>query len=49
MAILPREDFLLSNAAMEPVTSKLKRTRLFAHLPDDTIAGLIDQIGRAHV
>jgi rhodanese-related sulfurtransferase len=26
---------------MQPVTSKLRRTRLFAHLPDDVIAGLI--------
>ncbi len=47
MAILPRDDFLLSNAAMEPVTSKLKRTRLFAHLPDDAIARLIDRPGVA--
>jgi rhodanese-related sulfurtransferase len=45
MAILPRARFLLSNAAMEPVTSKLKRTRLFAHLPDDVVAGLIERPG----
>lgn len=30
---------------MEPVTSKLKRTRLFAHLPDEAIADLIEQPG----
>jgi rhodanese-related sulfurtransferase len=30
---------------MEPVTSKLKRTRLFAHLSDEAIAGLIEQPG----
>jgi rhodanese-related sulfurtransferase len=30
---------------MEPVTSKLRRTRLFAHLPDDAIAGLIERPG----
>jgi rhodanese-related sulfurtransferase len=30
---------------MEPVTSKLKRTRLFAHLPDDAIAALIERPG----
>jgi CRP-like cAMP-binding protein len=47
MAILPRDDFLLSNAVMEPVTSKLKRTRLFAHLPDDAIARLIERPGVA--
>jgi rhodanese-related sulfurtransferase len=30
---------------MEPVTSKLKRARLFAHLPDDAVAGLIERPG----
>jgi len=30
---------------MEPVTSKLKRARLFAHLPDDAIASLIERPG----
>jgi len=30
---------------MEPVTSKLKRARLFAHLPDDAIARLIEHPG----
>jgi rhodanese-related sulfurtransferase len=30
---------------MEPVTSKLKRARLFAHLPDDAVAGLIEHPG----
>jgi rhodanese-related sulfurtransferase len=30
---------------MEPVTSKLKRTRLFAHLPEDAIASLIEHPG----
>src|SRR6185295_17219382 len=47
MAILPREDFLLSKQAMEPVTSKLRRTRLFSHLPDDAIAGLVERPGVA--
>lgn len=47
MAILPRAGFLLSNAAMEPVTSKLRRSRLFAHLPDDAIASLIERPGVA--
>ncbi|MBX9592371.1 MAG: cyclic nucleotide-binding domain-containing protein [Hyphomonadaceae bacterium] len=32
---------------MEPVTSKLKRARLFAHLPDDAIASLIERPGVA--
>jgi rhodanese-related sulfurtransferase len=32
---------------MEPVTSKLKRTRLFAHLPDEAIASLVEQPGVA--
>jgi rhodanese-related sulfurtransferase len=32
---------------MEPVTSKLKRARLFAHLPDDAVAGLIERPGVA--
>src|SRR5262245_39721989 len=32
---------------MEPVTSKLKRARLFAHLPDDAVAGLIEHPGVA--
>jgi rhodanese-related sulfurtransferase len=32
---------------MEPVTSKLKRTRLFAHLPDEAIASLIERPGVA--
>lgn len=30
---------------MEPVTSKLKRTRLFAHLPDEAIADLVGSPG----
>jgi rhodanese-related sulfurtransferase len=30
---------------MEPVTSKLKRARLFAHLPDEAIATLIERPG----
>jgi rhodanese-related sulfurtransferase len=30
---------------MEPVTSKLKRARLFAHLPDDAVARLIERPG----
>jgi rhodanese-related sulfurtransferase len=30
---------------MEPVTSKLKRARLFAHLPDDAVASLIESPG----
>jgi rhodanese-related sulfurtransferase len=30
---------------MEPVTSKLKRARLFAHLPDEAVAGLIESPG----
>lgn len=30
---------------MEPVTSKLKRTRLFTHVPDDAIAELIEHPG----
>jgi rhodanese-related sulfurtransferase len=30
---------------MEPVTSKLKRTRLFAHLTDDAIATLVEHPG----
>lgn len=30
---------------MEPVTSKLRRTRLFAHLPDDAIASLVGHPG----
>lgn len=47
MAILPRAGFLLSNAAMETVTSKLRRSRLFAHLPDDAIASLIERPGVA--
>ena len=34
-------------APMEPVTSKLKRTRLFAQLPDEAIADLIEQPGVA--
>jgi rhodanese-related sulfurtransferase len=33
------------SVAMQPVTSKLKRTRLFAHLPDDAIAALIEHPG----
>jgi rhodanese-related sulfurtransferase len=32
---------------MEPVTSKLKRARLFAHLSDEAIAGLIEAPGVA--
>jgi rhodanese-related sulfurtransferase len=32
---------------MEPVTSKLKRARLFAHLTDEAIAGLIEAPGIA--
>jgi rhodanese-related sulfurtransferase len=32
---------------MEPVTSKLKRARLFAHLPDDAVAGLVERPGVA--
>jgi rhodanese-related sulfurtransferase len=32
---------------MEPVTSKLKRARLFAHLPDDAVASLIERPGVA--
>jgi len=31
--------------AMEPVTAKLKRTRLFAHLPEDAILALIERPG----
>ena len=31
---------------MEPVTSKLKRTRLFAHLPDEAIVALIERARR---
>jgi len=30
---------------MEPVTSKLKRARLFAHLPDDAVASLVEHPG----
>jgi rhodanese-related sulfurtransferase len=30
---------------MEPVTSKLKRTRLFAHLPDEAVASLVEHPG----
>ncbi|MGE0701988.1 MAG: cyclic nucleotide-binding domain-containing protein [Hyphomicrobiaceae bacterium] len=33
---------------MEPVTSKLRRTRLFANLPDDGIAALIAKPGVRH-
>jgi rhodanese-related sulfurtransferase len=32
---------------MEPVTSKLRRTRLFAHLPDEAIVELIERPGIA--
>lgn len=32
---------------MEPITSKLKRARLFAHLPDEAVASLIEQPGIA--
>jgi len=30
---------------MEPATSKLRRTRLFAHVPDESLAELIDDPG----
>ena len=32
---------------MEPVITKLKRTRLFAQLPEEAIADLIDRPRRA--
>jgi hypothetical protein len=31
--------------SMEPITSELKLTRLFAHMPDEAVARLIDRPG----